>query len=84
MKHIFHTEDCGISLICRCCRGLVCQQRLTRSDRLRVRRELWEDYSLERRGDEPQSRVKNLLRVCAAKLIQRVAHWTLADTRPGK
>lgn len=41
MNEIFHTEDCGISLLCRCCRAPVCEQRLSKADRLRVRRELW-------------------------------------------
>lgn len=41
MRELFHTEDCGISLICRCCRGPVCAQQLTKADRLRVERDLW-------------------------------------------
>ena len=41
MNELFHTEDCGLSLICRCCRGPVCAQRFTRADRMRVQRDLW-------------------------------------------
>jgi len=41
MKELFHTEDCGLSLICRCCRGPVCERTLTKADRLRLQRELW-------------------------------------------
>ena len=41
MNELFHTEDCGLSLICRCRRGPVCEQRFTRADRMRVQRDLW-------------------------------------------
>ncbi len=41
MNEIFHSEDCGLSLICRCCRAEVCDQRLTRSQRITRRGELW-------------------------------------------
>ena len=50
MKELFHTEDCGLSLICRCCRGPVSEQRLTRADRLRVQRELWAQKDRRRYG----------------------------------
>jgi hypothetical protein len=43
MHEQFHTEDCGISLICRCCRGPVCERYLSRTDRLRRQRDLWPD-----------------------------------------
>jgi len=41
MHELFHTEDCGLSLICRCCRGPICERHLARSDRLRIERGLW-------------------------------------------
>ena len=41
MNELFHTEDCGLSLICRCCRGPVCEGRLTRADRRKRKRDLW-------------------------------------------
>jgi hypothetical protein len=50
MKELFHTEDCGLSLICRCCRGPVCEQRLTKADRLRVHHELWAQKDRRRYG----------------------------------
>lgn len=48
MKEIFHTEDCALSLICRCCRGPVCDHRLAKSDRMARACNLW--------GDAPRSR----------------------------
>jgi hypothetical protein len=51
MTEFFHTEDCGLSLICRCCRGPVCEQRLTRADRMRVQRELWAQEDRRQRYD---------------------------------
>ena len=41
MNEIFHTEDCAISLICRCCRAPVCKQRLAKADRMQMHRWLW-------------------------------------------
>jgi len=41
MNEMFHTEDCGVSLICRCCRGPACERRQTRSERMSVPRDLW-------------------------------------------
>jgi hypothetical protein len=41
MHESFHTEDCGLSLMCRCCRAPVCERTLAKADRLRIRRELW-------------------------------------------
>jgi len=41
MHEIFHSEDCGVSLICRCCRAEICDQRLTRSQRIARRGDLW-------------------------------------------
>ena len=54
MHELFHTEDCGLSLICRCCRGPICERRLTRSDRLRVQRDLWPNYGWR----NPASRIR--------------------------
>ena len=41
MHELFHTEECALSLICRCCRGPTCERRLARSDCLRVQQDLW-------------------------------------------
>lgn len=41
MHELFHTEDCGVSLLCRCCRAPVCERHLSRADRMQFRRELW-------------------------------------------
>ncbi|GEM_PF-6686364 len=41
MRQLFHTEDCALSLLCRCCRAPVCERRLARADRLRMQRDLW-------------------------------------------
>jgi hypothetical protein len=56
MHELFHTEDCGLSLICRCCRGPICERRLTRSDRLRVQRDLWASAMKHRGGSDPKKR----------------------------
>jgi hypothetical protein len=51
MNESFHTEDCALSLICRCCRDPVCKRTLTKADRLRTRRELWaQDVRLHHHG----------------------------------
>ena len=57
MHELFHTEDCGLSLICRCCRGPVCERRLTRADRLRMQRDLWPSTMKQRDETDPQKRV---------------------------
>jgi hypothetical protein len=57
MHELFHTEDCGLSLICRCCRGPICERRLTRADRLRVQRDLWPSAMKQPGGHNPQKRV---------------------------
>jgi len=41
MHELFHTEDCGLSLLCRCCRAPVCERHLSRADRMQFRGELW-------------------------------------------
>jgi hypothetical protein len=60
MNEQFHTEDCGISLICRCCRGPVCKRYLSRTDRLRCQRDLWPDGTAHERlvATTGNSRVK--------------------------
>ncbi len=62
MNHLFHTEDCGLSLICRCCRGPVCEQRLTRADRMRVQRELWAQEEWRQRYGASTGRAKRYLK----------------------
>ncbi len=62
MKELFHTEDCGLSLICRCCRGPVCEQRLTRADRMSVQRELWAQEARQRRHRSPQKHAERYLK----------------------
>jgi len=80
MKELFHTEDCGISLICRCCRAPVCEQRLSRADRMRVQRELWADDSQAgpRVAMTPwRRRSKNVLSCFAPGIFKRIADWVL-------
>ena len=80
MNELFHTEDCGLSLICRCCRGPVCEQRLSRADRMRVQRELWMDYSQTTQSFATKSwrrHPKNILGSHAQGMIKRIARWAL-------
>jgi hypothetical protein len=86
MDELFHTEDCGISLICRCCRAQVCEQRLSRADRMRVRRELWSDYSQTRQSFPMKSwrrRSKNVLGYFAPGILKRFARWALTGQENG-
>jgi IS5 family transposase len=64
MHKMFHTEDCGLSLICRCCRGPICERRLTRADRLRGQHNLWAQGKKRHRD-----KLFNGLRVRVATLI---------------
>jgi hypothetical protein len=80
MNESFHTEDCGISLICRCCRAAVCEQRLSRADRMRSQRELWADYSQTDQNVTMKSwrrRSENVLGCFAPGIFKRIAHWFL-------
>jgi len=56
MHELFHTEDCGLSLICRCCRAPICERRLARSDRLYVERDLWPNAIKQTGGSNPKKR----------------------------
>lgn len=75
MKHFFHTEDCGVFLICRCCRGPVCEQRLSKADRMRVERD-WAMYST-RQGDAASESSRGFFRRFAVSLFDRMAAWRL-------
>jgi amino-acid racemase len=80
MHELFHTEDCGLSLICRCCRGSVCEQRLSRAERMRVQRELWMNYSRTSEGFATKSwrrYLKNVAGCFARGMIKRIARWAL-------
>ena len=66
MNELFHTEDCGISLICRCCRGPVYAQRLTRAERVRVQRELWSREYRRAHHSSPIGHAKRYLEIVAA------------------
>ena len=78
MNELFHTEDCGISLICRCCRGPVCEQRLSRADRMRVQRELWADYSPTSKSFTTKSWRQPLKNCFAPGVLKRMARWALS------
>lgn len=77
MKKLFHTEDCGLSLICRCCRRPVCERNLAKADRMRIQRELWshEDRSLH--YGSPPSRAKRcrqqFVRLTLTRLFTRLS-----------
>ena len=62
MTEFFHTEDCGLSLICRCCRGPVREQRLTKADRMRAERELWAQEDRRHRYGSATRHAKRSLR----------------------
>jgi hypothetical protein len=62
MTEAFHTEDCGLSLICRCCRGPVCEQRLTKADRMRMQRELWAHEDRRHRYGSSTRHIKPYMR----------------------
>lgn len=61
MHELFHTEECGLSLICRCCRAPICERRLARADRLRMQRDLWPSTTKQRSGKDPKKRVTRAL-----------------------
>src|SRR5687767_5986008 len=75
MNEIFHTEDCGLSLICRCCRGPVCAQRLSKADRLRVQKD-WAAYPT-RQGDKANESARGVFGRFAMNLVDRIAAWRL-------
>jgi hypothetical protein len=69
-----------MSLICRCCRAPVCEQNLTKADRMRVRRELWRNDSRTRQNIAPESRrrpIRSLLSRFAPRTFKRIARATL-------
>jgi hypothetical protein len=63
MHESFHTEDCGLSLICRCCRARVCERTLAKGDRLRIRRELWAHGAPRHRHGASAGHVKSFVRM---------------------
>lgn len=71
MKHSFHTEDCGVSLICRCCRGPICEQRLSKADRMRIQRE-WAEYPRIRQPCEPRHSSGGILARLVGNLFSRI------------
>jgi hypothetical protein len=70
MNEQFHTDDCGISLICRCCRGPVCYRHLSRADRLSIRRELWP-------SELPRARSRGQRLSLAAGILTQIVRWAL-------
>lgn len=78
MNEIFHTEDCGVSLICRCCRARVCERNLSRADRMRMRRDLWPTHSTRDRVTATNCRKRtaksDLLRFAVETLKRIVFH----------
>jgi hypothetical protein len=58
MHEMFHTEDCGLSLICRCCRGPTGERCLARADRLYVQRDLWPSAMKQRGESDPKKRAR--------------------------
>ncbi len=81
MNELFHTEDCGLSLICRCCRGPVCEARPTRTDRTKRQHDLWAFESRHCRPGFPLRHAKQYLRKrfgCFIGLSNRLATQILA------
>jgi hypothetical protein len=76
MNELFHAEDCGLSLICRCCRAPACARTLTKADRLRIRRELWaQDVRRHRHGSSPghtNTSMRTFFRGFASGFLTRV------------
>jgi len=85
MHEIFHSEDCGLSLICRCCRADVCDQRLTRSQRMTRRGDLWPSPIQSAPGTvTPRlSRFQKLLGCWAARLRIPNIHLGIAARSQG-
>jgi len=84
MNELFHTEDCGISLICRCCRAPICERNTTKADRMRVQRDLWAPenwrgrHVFRPRRDKrcPKSFFRNLtsgLSACVTRVLSTLA-----------
>jgi hypothetical protein len=87
MMELFHTEDCGLSLICRCCRGPVCERRLTRADRMRDERGLWSHEYRDRRHRSPIRHGKRRLRWllgCLSSLLNLVVSRVLPIQKDGE
>jgi hypothetical protein len=83
MHEQFHTEDSGISLICRCCRGPVCYRHLSRADRMSIRRELWPG-ELPRHTDERTREQRwTIHRSVAARMFRQIARWRLRGGHSG-
>ncbi len=78
MREIFHTEDCGLSLLCRCCRGEVCEQRLANSDRMRAHKELWplpcRDASIGKNSRRIADAIKQVVKSMIRGLHIRLSH----------
>ena len=81
MKELFHTEDCGLSLICRCCRGPVCERRLTKAHRMRVERGLWSHEYRNRRLGSPKRHGKRLLG-CLLGSLSRLLNLVVSRVLP--
>ncbi len=83
MNELFHTEDCALSLICRCCRSPVCEQYLTRADRMKVQRDLWPHHRPQQIRSVPKHRAERYLFNIHfyRRLLSRVARWALVTQR---
>lgn len=87
MNELFHTEDCGLSLICRCCRTPVCERNLSRADRMRIHRELWPHVSTKnqvRRAGSAQQYLRKVYGRVNLGVLNRIARWaecSLTNTR---
>jgi hypothetical protein len=71
MNHLFHTEDCGVSLLCRCCRSPVCKQRLSKADRMRLQPG-WGAYPIRQDGAAGES-ARGVLGRFVVNLFQQIA-----------
>jgi hypothetical protein len=83
MNELFHTEDCALSLICRCCRSPVCERYLTRADRMKVQRDLWPHHGPQRIRSDPKLRAERYLfnSHFYRRLLSRVALRALVTQR---
>jgi hypothetical protein len=72
---LFHTEDCGLSLLCRCCRGPVCAQRLSKADRMAVNGGLWRYTCRARHDDRSLANYSNPPRRRVSDWFLRMIRW---------
>ena len=87
MNELFHTEDCGISLICRCCRAAVCERNLSRADRMRIHRGLWSHVSTKnqvRHAGNAQPYLQKVYECITLGVLNRMTRWAESSLQKHK